>query len=300
MEIRFHGRGGQGVKLASRILGRAGFLAGLFVQDSPLFGAERQGAPLVATTRISHEPIERRGFADEPDLLVVMDTSLLRESKRQILTGVFSGTPVLLNSDGAESFVATDQWPVIFVPATTIARRAIGQPIISAVMAGATARFVPEIAADVLTQAIVTELEALSLHPDLIKRNSAAAQIAYSRVPSVYLSEKRAPSPAVKPLAVFPRFPFLPGEQTGAQIIRAGNAELRHTGSWRTERPVIDRSKCKRCFLCYLYCPDGAIHLDEQNYPHIDYEFCKGCLICCEECPPRAISFDVEEHEHGA
>ena len=53
IEIRFHGRGGQGAKIASRILGQAGFLAGLFAQDFALFGAERRGAPVVSFTRLS-------------------------------------------------------------------------------------------------------------------------------------------------------------------------------------------------------------------------------------------------------
>jgi pyruvate ferredoxin oxidoreductase gamma subunit len=299
IEIRFHGRGGQGAKVASRILGRAGFLAGLYAQDFPLFGAERQGAPVVATTRLSHQPIERRGFANEPDLLVILDASLLKESKGQVLAGVFHGTPVLINSDGAESLVETIGFPIFFLPATTIARQIIGEPLVSAVMGGATSRFVPEITADILAQAIVTELKGLSLHPDLIGKNVSAAQLAYALVPSVYLPE-RAMLRSARPLADEPRFPFFSPEQSGARISRAGNAELRPTGAWRTERPVIDQSKCKRCFLCYLYCPDGAIHLDEQNYPHINYEFCKGCLICREECPTQAISFELEEHEHGA
>ena len=85
-----------------------------------------------------------------------------------------------------------------------------------------------------------------------------------------------------------------------SKISDVGNARLRHTGTWRTERPVIDESKCKRCFLCYLYCPDAAISLDEKNYPHIDYDYCKGCLICYQECPPQAISFELEEHGHAA
>ncbi|MGR3301353.1 MAG: 2-oxoacid:acceptor oxidoreductase family protein, partial [Candidatus Scalindua sp.] len=55
--IRFYGRGGQGMKTASRIVGTASFLEGFFVQDSPLYGAERRGAPMVAFTRLSKEPI---------------------------------------------------------------------------------------------------------------------------------------------------------------------------------------------------------------------------------------------------
>jgi pyruvate ferredoxin oxidoreductase gamma subunit len=298
IEIRFHGRGGQGAKIASRIVGRAGFLAGLFAQDFPLFGAERRGAPVTATTRLSREPIERRGFAEEPDLVVVMDPSLLTESQRQIFSGIYPGTPVLVNIQGNEDLLISGHQPVICIPATTIARRVIGEPVISAVLAGAAARFVPEVTAEVLAQAITMELKELTLPRELVTANITAAQMAFSALPSFFFSD-------LKPARAPGRLPsegagaILP-VPVGASIEQVGNARLRHTGNWRTERPVIDQSKCKRCFLCYLYCPDGAIALDDQNYPHIDYEYCKGCLICYDECPPQAISFAVEEQGHGA
>jgi pyruvate ferredoxin oxidoreductase gamma subunit len=66
--IRLHGRGGEGVKLASRIVSRAAFLAGRTVQDSPLYGAERRGAPVVAFVRFSDGgPIAERGYIERPD-----------------------------------------------------------------------------------------------------------------------------------------------------------------------------------------------------------------------------------------
>ncbi|ODS30552.1 MAG: 2-ketoisovalerate ferredoxin reductase subunit gamma/delta [Candidatus Scalindua rubra] len=60
--IRFHGRGGQGMKTASRIVSTASFLEGFFVQDCPVYGAERRGAPIMAFTRLSKEPILERGI----------------------------------------------------------------------------------------------------------------------------------------------------------------------------------------------------------------------------------------------
>jgi pyruvate ferredoxin oxidoreductase delta subunit len=60
------------------------------------------------------------------------------------------------------------------------------------------------------------------------------------------------------------------------------------------ERPEIELGKCKRCFLCYLYCPEAAIKLDGDNYPHVDYDHCKGCLICFAECPTQAVARRVE------
>ena len=61
IRIRFHGRGGHGVKTASRIAGTAAFAAGFEVQDSPIYGAERRGAAVAAFTRIDTEQILERG-----------------------------------------------------------------------------------------------------------------------------------------------------------------------------------------------------------------------------------------------
>ncbi|MCI0497948.1 MAG: 4Fe-4S binding protein [Thermoplasmata archaeon] len=67
------------------------------------------------------------------------------------------------------------------------------------------------------------------------------------------------------------------------------------TGSWRTFRPVIDRDKCIKCFICWKFCPDVSVRVkDEDSYPEIDYEFCKGCGICARECPKDAIDMVLE------
>ena len=71
-----------------------------------------------------------------------------------------------------------------------------------------------------------------------------------------------------------------------------GSAGL--TGLWRTERPALDRAKCIKCLLCWLYCPEGAINRAEDDSVEIDYSYCKGCGICASECPAKAIVM-VEE-----
>ena len=69
--IRFHGRGGQGMKTASRLLGAAFFREGYEVQDAPRYGAERRGAPIFAYVRASKAPINERGIILHPDLVIV-------------------------------------------------------------------------------------------------------------------------------------------------------------------------------------------------------------------------------------
>ncbi|MBM1154945.1 4Fe-4S binding protein [archaeon] len=67
------------------------------------------------------------------------------------------------------------------------------------------------------------------------------------------------------------------------------------TGSWRTFKPVLDDSKCVRCLLCFVYCPEGCITWNEtENRVVIDYDFCKGCGICAAECPRQAIEMVLE------
>jgi len=79
LEIRFHGRGGQGAVVASRLLALAFFKEGKWVQAFPTFGAERRGAPVAAFTRVDEEPIALRCGITEPDILVVLDATLLED-----------------------------------------------------------------------------------------------------------------------------------------------------------------------------------------------------------------------------
>ncbi len=87
IRIRFHGRGGHGVKTASRIVGTAAFLAGFQVQDSPVYGAERRGAAVVGFTRFGEEAILERGVIAHPDLIVVADETLLHDAAAGVLVG---------------------------------------------------------------------------------------------------------------------------------------------------------------------------------------------------------------------
>ena len=87
LRIRLHGRGGQGIKTASQILGSAGFLSGCQAQDFPLYGAERRGAPIVAYTRIAPEFILERGPIARPDLILVGDETLLDDPASAPISG---------------------------------------------------------------------------------------------------------------------------------------------------------------------------------------------------------------------
>jgi len=296
IEIRFHGRGGQGAKIASRILGRSGFLSGLYAQDFALFGAERRGAPLASFTRLGRDPIEQRGYVETPALAVVMDDTLLKEAPEQVFHGVFGQTPLFVNADPAELAARRQDLPqanYIFIDLSAIARELIGGVFISAAAAAVAARAIPAIEIAALSEAVKIEIAEFGLPADIIEKNVAAARAAYAQAPFVSL----APGPTAADIleTAWQAVPYLGSAQFAGPTIRhRGSAALRETGNWRTERPEIELGKCKRCFLCYLYCPEAAMVLDAENFPHVDYDHCKGCMICFEECPTDAISRRLE------
>lgn len=69
------------------------------------------------------------------------------------------------------------------------------------------------------------------------------------------------------------------------------------TGSWRTERPVVDNERCVGCFLCEIYCPVNVMRVERGKdwaRVSIDYDYCKGCGICADVCPHDAIRMVAE------
>ena len=84
--------------------------------------------------------------------------------------------------------------------------------------------------------------------------------------------------------------------ELAAIITEPGNADLYLTGDWKSQRPVFDYELCNNCGLCFLYCPEGCIWLDETEVYQVDLNYCKGCGICAHDCPRKAITM-IEEEE---
>ncbi len=78
----------------------------------------------------------------------------------------------------------------------------------------------------------------------------------------------------------------------GGLIIEAGNADKYNTGDWRTFKPVIDKNKCINCLMCWIYCPDSSIIVEDGKIKEIDYKHCKGCGICAQVCPKKCINME--------
>ena len=290
--IRFHGRGGQGMKTASRVLGTAFFLAGYQVQDAPRYGAERRGAPIFAYVRAAKEPIHERGIIREPDLVVVADDSLLPVPAAGVLQGLTKRS-VMLVSTGEDAATWRDRLnfagTVLTLPAEASEQAELR--FVGASCAGAAARLLGVIPRAALEAAVREELGPLG--EDIVARNLEQALAAFDRM--------EAHAGIVDEGRVFgveaarkPDWIDLPADEAdaAAAAIHAGltSVEVR-TGLWRILRPVIDYERCKHCWwVCSEFCPDSAISVDAEGRPEIDYDHCKGCMICVAQCPPHAIT----------
>jgi pyruvate ferredoxin oxidoreductase delta subunit len=85
----------------------------------------------------------------------------------------------------------------------------------------------------------------------------------------------------------------------GAVIPYPGSAKEFLTGDWRTERPERDEEKCSHCLICWIYCPDSAIIIEQGKIKKIDLDYCKGCGICAEVCPPKIKAIKMVRERRG-
>ena len=82
--------------------------------------------------------------------------------------------------------------------------------------------------------------------------------------------------------------------EIGAIITEPGNASQYRTGDWRSQKPVYNQSRCIKCGICQVFCPDGCVLQTDEGYFKADLYYCKGCGICARECPTWAISMEEE------
>lgn len=290
--IRLHGRGGQGIKTASRILGSAFFLAGFEVQDAPRYGAERRGAPIFAYVRASRSPIWERGVIRYPDLVLVADDTLLKAIPGEILSGVAAHTVLLLKSrEAPEKWQEQLNFPgrVLVLPATVESPGLDGR-LAGPALVGGAARLVGVIPREALARAVEAELA--SLGEAALHQSRGAALEAFAALAPYEGSVRQVPELKAdsyeKPTWI--DLPLDDAAQAAPDIFIPATSEAVPTGLWRTLRPVVDREHCHRCvWICSTLCPDSVIHPDPEGYPEIDYRHCKGCLICATSCPSHAI-----------
>lgn len=283
--IRFHGRGGQGIKTASRILGTAFFLQGYEVQDAPRYGAERRGAPVFAYVRASKKRINERGIIRTPDLVVVADDSLFGVCPAILTEGITRNTLILVNTPDISETIQAAVHPGIPV---IISGNRTTSP--GTLCAASSAALCGVITRECLEEAILQELA--SLDRPGIEENTAAGLDIFDRMTALHkvISESEDTSTEQLMTAAWTGLKLKDTWQSVPAVHRGRTAALNRTGSWRTERPLIDYNACSGCMLCALYCPDSVISAGTGGRPVIDYDHCKGCMVCSCACPVHAIS----------
>jgi 2-oxoacid:acceptor oxidoreductase gamma subunit (pyruvate/2-ketoisovalerate family) len=181
LEVRWHGRGGQGAWTASELLARAAVHEGKYIQSFPEFGPERGGAPVTAFTRISTETIRIHCLVYNPDVVAVLDPTLLKAV--QVAEGVNEEGKIIINTKDSPAEIRktlnTKKGKVWTVPATEIAVKTLGIPITNTAMLGAVAR-----ATELVNLKSVEKIVYERFRRDLAEKNFAVIKQAYKEATS--------------------------------------------------------------------------------------------------------------------
>jgi 2-oxoisovalerate ferredoxin oxidoreductase gamma subunit len=183
IEIRFHGRGGQGLVVASKIMGESAFLDGKYSQSFPAFGVERRGAPVTAFLRVNDKPIAIRTEIYEPDHIVILDPLLVEQIP--VTQGLKPHGIIVLNSDKKpeELRLKFNGFGLATVPASRIAfNYHLGSaqfPIVNTAILGAVAKVLGIVNIESVVKAIRENV------PAHAEKNAGAAKEAYQKVSEV-------------------------------------------------------------------------------------------------------------------
>jgi pyruvate ferredoxin oxidoreductase gamma subunit len=179
LQIRIHGRGGQGVVTAAELLSVAAFDEGRHAQAFPSFGSERTGAPVVSFCRIDDRPIRTREPISAPDALIVQDPTLLHQV--DVFGGLRMHGVVVLNTERALPELGLEEmsrrFRFVTVPATNLAREHLGRPLPGAPLLAAFAAATGAVALGALCAAITERFSGATA-----AGNVSAARAAYALV----------------------------------------------------------------------------------------------------------------------
>ncbi len=186
-EIRWHGRGGQGAKTAALLLAEAAAIAGKYVQGFPEYGPERMGAPVTSFNRISDQPISVHSSVSKPNIVVVLDPTLL--SRPDVVDGLEAGAAIIVNSEQSVEEIRVklnlenEDIRLYTVDASKIAKETIGRNIPNTPLMGALIRVTEILPYEEFMTQMKEQLESKFRHkPEVIEGNLAAIERAYREV----------------------------------------------------------------------------------------------------------------------
>jgi len=182
LEFRWHGRGGQGAWTASELLARTALAEGKYIQSFPEFGPERMGAPVTAFTRISTEPIRIHCAIYDPDVVVVLDPTLVKTVP--VSAGINQEDDVIIinsteSPDKVRENLHLNTGKIWTIPATEIALKILGSPITNTAMLGAVAK-----ATAVVSMAGIEKTVKERFRQDIAEKNFAVVRKAYEEAES--------------------------------------------------------------------------------------------------------------------
>jgi len=176
IEIRIHGRGGQGNVVASYLLAIAAFEGGRYSQAFPSFGAERRGAPVTAFVRMADKPFRRRCQIRQPWFLIVQDQALLRVPG--VLDGLREGGGILVNSNLESDELGRQVGrAVVSVPAAFMAHEILGRPVPNTALLAAFLTLTGLLPLDALVKAMAQRFKG-----ETLERNKRLVDEAANRV----------------------------------------------------------------------------------------------------------------------
>lgn len=306
IEIRIHGRGGQGGVTLAKILATAHHLEGKSVQAFGVYAAERSGAPVQAFLRCDETPIHNPNQIYEPDHLIVLDPTLISPT---ILSGLKPGGWILLNCEKSPEHYARQERVAAFriatIDATLIAvENGLGSrtvPIVNTALAGAAARML-----GMNLESVIDAFDEFGFHP----ANRLAARQAWDAVRVQQVEPK--PGEYHHPVFAHARGP-------GMLLGNSGAPPVIHTGEWANQQPVSKNETPP----CNFVCPagndvqgflaaltredvDGALEilLKSSPLPSVCGRVCPGfCMMQCNrselEGPVNVRALERYAGDHG-
>lgn len=280
--------------MAAEAYALAAFLEGKYAVSFPIFGAERRGAPVKAFTRVDDKKIRIKTQIYQPDYVVVLDETLIETE--DVLEGLKEDGMVIINTPKKPEEVELSK-PVkcATVDATSIALEILGRPITNTAILGAIAKATGKVSIESIEKAIIEKFGA-RLGKEAGEKNALAARTAYEKTLVGVAKGGKEFKPRKKWLPTVEEMPIggaIATMQTEAGLVGIGSFIENKTGDWRTFKPIINKEKCIGCKLCWFYCPEGCISMQDGKAT-VNYDYCKGCGICANECPTKAIKMERE------